>query len=477
MTTEAWDLLVIGSGFGGCIAARRGAAAGLRTVVLERGPRLDGHAFAALADGRGPLVERRGNGGLVHATVARRLLALSGSAVGGTSHLYTAVSVPPPDELFAGGWPSGWSAASLAPFVRRVLDRIDPSACPRELPRFARLALAARDLGGVATRLPLAMTWRGSAEPPATGVRASLVQWLRGGLRQAKRTCDERDLRPAERDGAVVCPRHAVELIAPDARGYRVRAVRTDRGETVEFVARRVVLAAGTLGTVQLLLHCRDRARTLPRLSPRLGERFFTNGDYGALLVSRRPLIESDDGPPVSGWIDLWRQERLYLMETGPLPLPGLGRLSGFARGQRPARHRLWSFAVMGQDPTPGTLRLSRRGGLRYDAAPSAAGQQFARARHARLRELAAALSARLLAPPPLLAERWPVTVHPLGGAALADTPDGGATDATGELFGCPGLYVADGSLLPAPIGRPPSVTIAALAERVMEHLLERARA
>ena len=54
----------------------------------------------------------------------------------------------------------------------------------------------------------------------------------------------------------------------------------------------------------------------------------------------------------------------------------------------------------------------------------------------------------------------------------MADSPAAGVTDSWGEVFGCPGLFIADGSIIPAPTGVPPSMTIAAVAERKMEHLL-----
>ena len=66
-------------------------------------------------------------------------------------------------------------------------------------------------------------------------------------------------------------------------------------------------------------------------------------------------------------------------------------------------------------------------------------------------------------------------TAHPLGGAAVADTPSAGVVDHRGEVFGHPGLYVADGAAYPAPPGVPPSLTIAALAERQAELLIAEA--
>ena len=70
-----------------------------------------------------------------------------------------------------------------------------------------------------------------------------------------------------------------------------------------------------------------------------------------------------------------------------------------------------------------------------------------------------------------MIARRLPITVHPLGGAVLADSPKQGVTDPLGEVFGYPRLFIVDGSLIPAPTGVPPSMTIAALGERIAEHL------
>lgn len=124
----------------------------------------------------------------------------------------------------------------------------------------------------------------------------------------------------------------------------------------------------------------------------------------------------------------------------------------------------------MGFDPAPGTLRLDRDGELAYSPTPDRAG--FNVSRRERMRDLARAIGARLLAPPEWLARRLPVTVHPLGGVALADSPQAGVAGTSGELFGYSGLYVADGSLLPTPTGVAPSMTIAALAEHVATHVV-----
>jgi cholesterol oxidase len=188
-----------------------------------------------------------------------------------------------------------------------------------------------------------------------------------------------------------------------------------------------------------------------------LGHRFFTNGDFGALLVGPKVELARDDGPPVTAWIDLWQHDRLYLMETG-----------AFAAG------RLWSFAVMGFDDAPGRIVRRLDGRIEHVHDP-ARGAAFHGRRMARLRELADAAGARLLAPPDFVTRRAPATFHPLGGAAISESPETGVADPFGEVFGYPGLFIADGSLLPTPTGAPPSMTIAALAEHVAEHVIRHA--
>lgn len=124
----------------------------------------------------------------------------------------------------------------------------------------------------------------------------------------------------------------------------------------------------------------------------------------------------------------------------------------------------------MGFEQAPGTLRLDHDGELVYSWTADRAG--FNIARRERMRDLARAIGARLLAPPEFAARRLPVTVHPLGGVTLADSPQAGVAGPNGELFGYSGLYVADGSLLPTPTGVAPSMTIAALAEHVATHVV-----
>ncbi|MFH1419679.1 MAG: FAD-dependent oxidoreductase, partial [Planctomycetota bacterium] len=487
MPTVDCDLAIVGSGFGGAVCALRAAEAGLRVILLERGNRMTPEAFEELAAGRMPTFHSRKGPGLIDLHRRSRLLAACASAVGGGSQIYTAVTLPAPREVFERDWPAGLDREALQPYYDRVAEVIAPSHVPVTLSRTAALETLGRRIGATVTRLPLAMDWPDDvthllAAPLTGGLHEEMAVWFRGGRAARKRTLAQTYLPRAEALGVDVRPLHEVETVSPrEAGGYRVACRFLRNGNWGECLIRtpRVVLAAGTLSTVWLLLHCRDSLGTLPNLSDTLGTRFFTNGDSGGLLVGPNPEPTPDSGPPVTAWVDLWDRHRLYLMETGLVPydagsLVGLLNPANWLRGNRlvPARRCTWSIGTMGYDPNPCTLRLGRLGGLINRQSPHR-DDAFRQQAAACLRELAKAAGAKLIVPPAVISRRLPVTIHPLGGAGMAESPDRGVTDPFGEVYGYPGLYVADGSLLPTPTGVPPSMTIAALAEYVAENLVK----
>lgn len=477
------DVLIVGSGFGGSVCAMRAAAAGRMVIVLERGPRLTPDLREQMAEGSRPLLYAPGGSGPIERARVRGLAAVTANAVGGGSQLYTSVTVPAPESIFRTGWPDGLNAETLRPYYRRVHEMISPTPIPQCLGRTRALEAAGNSLGGEVTRLPLAMDWPTDTTCmnhalPGLSMRREVTTWLQGGAIARKRTLDQTYLAQAEGAGAQIRPLHEVTVIERLPGGYQVRFRRYEGGgaRKESLTARQVVLAAGALGTVRLLLYCRDCACTLPDLSPALGERFFTNGDFGGLLIGYVAGLARDSGPPVTAWVDWWEPDRLYLMETGLLPpLPklfarALGILAPSMPGKGRAQTAVWSFGVMGFDDTPNRLSLDRGGRLTL-IRPRRDASVFHERTMARMAELAAELKAKLIVPPKSLAPPGSVTVHPLGGAAMADDPQAGVTDSSGGVFGFPGLFVADGSLLPTPVGRAPSMTIAALAERVAERL------
>jgi cholesterol oxidase len=127
----------------------------------------------------------------------------------------------------------------------------------------------------------------------------------------------------------------------------------------------------------------------------------------------------------------------------------------------------------MGRDIPDGNMRL-RDGYLEVDWTTKTSRAYFDGVKAA-MQALAGSMGARFT-DSPLWYFRRVITVHPLGGAPMGRTPETGVVDAHGQVFGVPGLSIADGSVLPGPVGPNPSLTIAALADRFADRTLEDTR-
>jgi cholesterol oxidase len=343
----------------------------------------------------------------------------------------------------------------------------------------------------------------------------------------AKNSLDYNYLSAARHHGADLRTGHEVRAIRPrPASGYEVDYIRHEpagesgpRGAAAQpsgtIVCERLVLAAGTYGTSYLLL--RNRAH-FPGLSPALGTRFSGNGDVLSFLINARDRggirpLDASRGPVITSAIRLSDQHdvpagsgRGAYLEDGGYPafvdwlveaadVPGeTRRLAQFVferchaivtRAPDPSLSREISDLIgtdslsvgslpllgMGRDVPDGVLRLC---GDRLDLVWSTATSEayFERV-NATMRRIAAVLGARCVNNPMWLSKRI-ITAHPVGGAPMGRDPSAGVCDSYGEVFGYPGLYIADGAAMPGPVGPNPSLTIAALADRMCSRLLEK---
>ena len=288
-----------------------------------------------------------------------------------------------------------------------------------------------------------------------------------------------------------------VTRMQPHSGGYEVcfeRQGGKEAGRQGEerVTARAVFLAAGSLGTTELLLRCRDLEKTLPDLSPRLGQSWSANGDFFAGLLGARIPIAPTEGPSVAAGYEA--PEGFYTLE-GAIPALLVERrrrwlrlleallaprrwLHGAPAAAAPARacsdpetekllRHLGAFFLMGRDAADGKLRLDARGALDLDWDPRGSELLLDRMRRY-LRELGRGYGGWMIVP-----ERWWArglsTVHPLGGCPMGRDPSEGVCDPFGRVFGYENLFICDGSLFPCALGFPPSMTIAALAEHVVE--------
>ncbi|WP_116996665.1 FAD-dependent oxidoreductase [Desertimonas flava] len=292
-----------------------------------------------------------------------------------------------------------------------------------------------------------------------------------------------------------------------------------------ELVADRVILAGGTLGTVRLLL--RNRA-AFPLMSDQLGNRFCGNGDlltfahgashtdgttrrqrridpsFGPVITSAARVPDELDGgegrglyvedagfPAIATWLlqlaegpgDLWRWRREAFRFARERMRPGYrhtGRSAAFAglMGTAQLSSSLLPLLSMGRDVADGRMYLRdnhlqvdwRKGSAKRAGRRGRSGPYFDRARGIS-KQIADELGATLR-DNPIWFMRRVITVHPLGGCSMATDPRHGVVDPWGRVFGYPGLYVADGSVMPGPVGANPSLTIAALADRFADGIL-----
>jgi len=523
----SYDVVVIGSGFGGSITACRLAQAGRSVCVLERGRRwsnidfprspsqLAQHAFWDRRAGRFGIVEYR---------AFRGMHVMQGSGVGGGSLHYFNVHLRPPAGIFSDPrWPADIDLATLDPYYRLAADMLDaaPLVPPpgRTLPaRTTKFQEACRRIGHAPELVDIAVYTGAGRRNPHGGVPQLPCDYSGncaiGCATHAKNTLDLNYLALAERHGAEVQPLCEAEQIEPRrGGGYRVAFNRLhpeqpglrDPGSVG---AGTVVVAAGTLGTNELLLRCRDRRGTLPGLSPALGRGFSSNGDFLLAGTLTDGDIDSSRGPSITAGADFATgQQEAYVEDLG-FPDPLLWFIEGMLANATPTlnlirwaklflggrlgiggatdrlsheRERLFRggrtrgflpYLGMCEDAADGQLVLDERGhlDLRWDPQRSLA--NFLELEDA-LRALSDALDGHYV-PSPLWNPpvRELLTAHPLGGCAMAEDPRNGVVDERCEVHGHPGLFVVDASTIPSALSRNPTATISALAERAAFHMI-----
>jgi cholesterol oxidase len=521
---SAYDAVVVGSGFGGAITACRLAEHGWRVCVLERGRRFGPGDYPDRPE-QAPRMfwhARHNPGGMFDLRIMRDVAVMTGVGVGGGSLVYANVQLRADDDVFDDpAWPAAIDAATLRPYYDRTEAALDPQATPAE-PALAKVrafdAMAAR-AGLASERLPIAVHFGADRNHPFSGAFQqgcdNLGRCDIGCPRMSKNTVDITYLARAEQHGAEVFPLHDVSRIDPpagDGGPWRVAFRDLQYANHGEVRAPVLVLAAGTLGSTRLLLRNRKR---LPRLSPALGSRFSGNGDALALAIDPQAAgvagARADVGPTMTSRIDLGSSQRLMVADGG-LPsnfagllqivrgiraITGLGRVALAGKNlaakaglsDRPVTHRNMTlrkrmqpigdtlvFLNIGRDAADGQMRLTPLFGcfdIRWSKAASAELFDRMRVVAARLAEAAGATSFFALDAGPL--GKF-ITVHPLGGCPMSDDPRTGVVDDLGKVHGYEGLYVLDGSIVPTSLGVNPSKTIAALAERGVEHLATQGR-
>jgi len=519
----AYDVVVVGSGFGGAITACRLAQGGRSVCLLERGKRWKKTDFPRSPGQVARSFWREDESlGFLEYKVFKRIDVIQGCGVGGGSLHYFNVHLRTPAEIFASkAWPPEVTRTVLDPYYARAEEMLESKALNppegRELPfRTQAFLQAAAALGRRPELVPIGVYTGKDRLNPHSGVPQTACDYsgdcLLGCDLHAKNTLDITYIAAAERSGAEVFPLHPVKKIEQTvSAGYRVHFHRLDpadpkRAEPGSVVGRQVVLAAGTLGTTELLLRCRDLHRTLPDLGAALGSRFSGNGDFLlAATMDTDRHIDPGVGPSITAgadfstannkifvedlgfpesfmWllegviptshhlVNLLRAARSYILETLGLS-PGRIAFAADRLFRGGATTRMLPYLAMGTDASDGCLKLTD-GAIDIEWSHRRSRQLFAEIEQA-LKELSGSLRGKYETS---LLWRWPLrkllTAHPLGGCPMGDDAASSVVRHHGEVWRYPDLFVADGAAIPSALSVNPSLTIAALAERVAFRIL-----
>jgi cholesterol oxidase len=557
-----YEAVVIGSGFGGSINTCRLAKKWPgKVMLLERGKRYPMGSFP-----RSPrdmsnnfwnlLPEKRSRPkniankethGMFDIRNFDHIDAVVGAGLGGGSLIYANVFLQPPEEVFDQTWPETSKKEALQPYyavskeilgARPVPQSHDPR---RQVVRTGLFQEFAKADGRESQLLDINVFFGNDFKNPTDigvqeknrygAVQTSCVYCAECDLgcnTQSKNSLDLNYLHVAENRykaeiktevlGQKIVPLDAQGHENPAANGefgYRVYWQDLNDGHTEHSaVTRRVVVSAGTLGTNELLMRCRDVYNTLPNVSRKLGQHFSGNGDFLSFVIDGDKPADPNYGPVITQGTDYnlfknFNRDHAFILEDASYPnfaawyieglRPGISHFSAFIRTVKLAIARViqgisngqLGFAFnellkgnlsytssvllcMGIDKSNGVMELNNDGFLhvKWPYQDSMSLYQSILDMGCRFKEWSGGKAFI-----PLPNWLWPmknnITVHSLGGCRLANDPAEGVTSAAvdtfGQVFGYTGLYVADGALLPTAVGANPVATICALSERVAE--------
>lgn len=525
-----FDQIVIGSGFGGSVSALRLSEKGNKVLVLEKGLRRNDEDFpeSNLETNKYLWLPELGMQGTLQMSFTNKVIIAHGVGVGGGSQIYANVHFIPDDEVFdSKAWTrirSDWKE-TLTPYYGLAQRMLGTTKNTYTNVADETLREVAEEMGYGDSYKTVAT---GVFFPQADGVRAQVMKdpYFNGdgpdrrtcqycgnciiGCRyNSKNTLMKNYLYFAERNGVEIRPSSEVIKITPlnadGSAGYEVivKEVINKKVRQYTLRTRGVVVSGGVMGTVPLLLKMRDQYKTLPNISPLLGQEIRTNSE--TLTTANNTREKVDDGVAISSFISVddntnmevtrfregsdgtWLYVPYVPMVTGrgivrimkflfntllhPLKTAKMLHPKGKARSSilllvmqkseafihlewRRKWYRLFRngvTAVQKEGDTPLTVS--------FPAAEKAT-KLFAKKLGG---EAGSALTEVILG--------TPMTAHIMSGVAMGTDASNGVVDLSGEVFGYKNLRVLDGSIIPGNLGVNPSLTITALSEFAMSQV------
>ena len=526
MTDHDYDVVIIGSGFGGSVSALRLTEKGYRVAVLEAGPRYRDEDFAKTSWNLRKFVwfPPLGMYGIQRVNVLKDSLILSGAGVGGGSLVYANTLYEPLDAFYQD---PQWShitdwRAELAPYYDQAKRMLGVTIYPYETPsdRVIQQVAEQMGVGGTFHHTPVGVVF--GDEPganvgdpyfggagPDRNVCLNCGECMTGCRHNAKNTLVKNYLYLAEKNGAEVFPLTTATAVRPlDGGGYAVDTRRTNGKifpDPKTFTAEQVVFAAATMGTQKLLFKMKDQ-RVLPMISDRLGVMTRTNSEalLGAMSLeggtdyTEGVAITSSFHPDDHTHVEPVRyghgSNAMMAMVTALVPeVPGSrvwAWVKEFWKLAVKLRFKFWKvydpfhwsekiiIALVMQTHDNSITTYTRRkwwrlGGKSITSRQGHGGKNpdYIPEGHEAVKRMAEVMGGEGKAfaggtiGEPL---GIPMTAHFMGGACIGDSPETGVIDPYHRVWNYPGLHVVDGAAMSANLGVNPSLTICAQSERAI---------
>ncbi|WP_110241172.1 GMC oxidoreductase [Nocardioides gilvus] len=518
-----FDVLVIGSGFGGSVSALRLSEKGYKVGVLEAGARFEDADFATNSFDLKKYLYAPAAGlyGIQRIALLRDSLIMAGAGVGGGSLVYANTLYEPLDAFYKDpSWAhiTDWKS-ELAPYYEQAKRMLGVVTNPVHTAADQLMKEVAEDMGVGETfhPTPVGVFFGGPGQPGGQEVedpyfggvgpsRTSCIncgECMTGCRHGAKNTLVKNYLYLAEQLGAVVHPLTTVTRVRPrEGGGYEVQArwtkAKLSRRTAVKtFTADQVIFSAAALGT-QKLLHSLKNSGDLPQISDRLGVLARTNSEaiLGAIGTDRSidytegVAITSSFHPDEFTHIEPVRFGKgsnvMSLMQTVLADeVPGEVRWKTWLREMWAKKSEVldlydlkhWSertviaLVMQTHDNSITTVAKKSPFGWRMSSVQGHGepNPTYIPVAYDAVRRMGALMKGGGT-PGGNIGEPFnrPMTAHFIGGCCIGEDADSGVVDAYQRTFGHPGLHVVDGSTISANLGVNPSLTITAQAERAM---------
>ncbi|MET0467902.1 MAG: GMC family oxidoreductase [Aeromicrobium sp.] len=517
MSEFDYDVVIVGSGFGGSVSALRLTEKGYKVLVVEAGRRFADHEFAKNSWHLREYLwaPKIGCYGIQRINLLRNSLVLAGAGVGGGSLVYANTLYEPLDPFYEDpAWShiTDWKS-ELAPYYDQAKRMLGVNPVTQTSPADTVMQNTAERLGyGDSFHFaPVGVLFgeqegRDVGDPyfggvgPARRTCINCGECMSGCRHNAKNTLVKNYLYLAEQAGAEVRELTTVVDVRPSGGGYEVhtRSTKKWRGKQPVIRAEQVIFSAASLGTQQLLHRLRD-AGSLPRISDRLGLLTRTNSEalMGSVAMNRDVdytrgvAITSSIHPNDTTHIEPVRYGKgsnAMMLVQMVLSTDGSGngkpsvltvlknivkiapRLPKLYDAFHWSERTVIALVMQARDNSITTYTKRRLFGGRKMTTKQGSGEPnptYIPEAHRAVSEMADVMDgvAGGIVTEPI---GIPMTAHFLGGCAIGDSPETGVIDPYQRLYGYEGLHVIDGSAISANLGVNPSLTITAQAERAV---------